>query len=118
MNDSLILTLCEMQANLFVLSRENGYASESFIKTFMHSATARDLDKPFHHMQWAGEHYLLSRLKDENGENHADCVFDVSHHESGYGSRQVKRHLAKKQKTIKPSISSKKTLWHMHHKVF
>ncbi len=68
MHESLILTLCEMQATLFVLSRENGYASESFLKTFMHSATAHDLDKPYHHMQWAGEQYLLSRLKDENGD--------------------------------------------------
>ena len=56
MNESLKLSLCEMQAQLFVQSKEEGYASEAFIKTFMQSEIAKDLDKPFHHMQWAGEH--------------------------------------------------------------
>ena len=65
MNESLKLSLCEMQAQLFVQSKEEGYASEAFIKTFMQSEIAKDLDKPFHHMQWAGEHYLLSRMEEE-----------------------------------------------------
>ena len=68
MNESLKLALCEMQAQLFVLSRENGYASTSFIKEFMHSRIAKDLDKPFHHMQWAGAHYLISRMREECAE--------------------------------------------------
>ena len=68
MNETLKLALCEMQAKLFVQSREKGYASEAFIKAFMNSDVARDLDMPFNHMQWAGEHYLMSRLEEEHGE--------------------------------------------------
>lgn len=68
MNESLKLALCEMQAELFVQSQEKGYASESFIKAFMHSDIAEDLDMPFNHMQWAGTHYLMSRMEEE----HAD----------------------------------------------
>ena len=65
MNESLKLALCEMQAELFIEARQKGYASETFIKTFMNSAIAKDLDMPFHHMQWAGTHYLLSRMEAE-----------------------------------------------------
>ena len=75
MNESLKLVLCEMQAELFVLSREKGYDSGAFIKAFMKSSTAADLDKPFHHMQWAGAHYLMSRLEDEEADKlaHGEC---------------------------------------------
>lgn len=65
---TLELTLCKMQGNLFVMAAKQGYGSEIFIKTFMHSAAAKDLDKEFSHMQWAGEAYILSRIEDENGE--------------------------------------------------
>ena len=65
MNESLKLALCEMQAKLFVQSRAKGYASEAFIKAFMNSNIAKDLDMPFHHMQWAGAHYLMSRMEEE-----------------------------------------------------
>ena len=44
MNESLKLTLCETQAQLFVLSRERGFSSDTFIKAFMHSDIAKDLD--------------------------------------------------------------------------
>jgi len=70
MNESLKLALCEMQAQLFVQSQEKGYASEVFIKLFMNSDIAEDLDMPFHHMQWAGTHYLMSRMEEE----HADVL--------------------------------------------
>ena len=65
MNESLKLALCEMQAQLFVQSQEKGYASESFINAFMNSDIAEDLDMPFNHMQWAGTHYLMSRMEEE-----------------------------------------------------
>ena len=68
MNESLKLVLCEMQAQFFVQSQEKGYASESFIRAFMNSEAAKDLDMPFNHMQWAGEQYLMSRMEEE----HAD----------------------------------------------
>lgn len=65
MNESLKIALCEMQAELFVQSKEKGYASESFIKAFMNSDIAEDLDMPFHHLQWAGTHYIMSRIEEE-----------------------------------------------------
>ena len=66
MNESLKLALCEMQAQLVVQSQEKGYASESFINAFMNSDIAEDLDMPFNHMQWAGTHYLMSRMEEEH----------------------------------------------------
>lgn len=66
MMDSLELALCEMQGHLFELTAEKGYESESFVKAFMNSEVAKDLDKPFDHTQWAGEEYLLSRFAEEN----------------------------------------------------
>lgn len=65
MNESLKLALCEMQAQLFVQSGERDHGSETFIKAFMTSDIAKDLDKPFDHTQWAGAAYLLSRMEDE-----------------------------------------------------
>ena len=68
MLDSFEISLCQMQAHLFELSAQREYDSEAFAKAFMNSAIAEDLDKVFHHAQWAGEAYLLSRFADENPE--------------------------------------------------
>ena len=68
MNESLKLTICEMQAQLFVQSGKKGYASETFIKTFMNFDIAEDLDMPFNHMQWAGTHYIMSRMEEEHSD--------------------------------------------------
>ena len=65
MLDSLESSLCQMQGHLFELSAEQGYDSEAFVKAFMNSDIAVDLDKTFNHAQWAGEEYLLSRLAEE-----------------------------------------------------
>jgi len=65
MLDSLEISLCQMQAHLFELSAEKEYDSEAFVKSFMNSSIAADLDKEFNHTQWAGEEYLLSRLSEE-----------------------------------------------------
>lgn len=73
---SIELTLCDMQGKLFEMSAEEGYASESFIKSFMTSDTAADLDKPFNHMQWAGEGYILSRLQEENAPSKNGARYD------------------------------------------
>lgn len=102
MNESLKLALCEMQAQLFMQSREKGYASEAFIKAFMNSDIADDLDMPFHHMQWAGTHYLMSRMEEEHTEvlTSGEC-FDAEtlywagylyrywHIEKGESSREI-----------------------------
>ncbi len=62
---SLELTLCNTQGELFVLSAERGYSSESFIRAYMTSQVSADMDKTFNHMQWAGRAYILSRMEDE-----------------------------------------------------
>ena len=66
MLDVFEMTLCDMQGKLFELSASEGYSSEAFIKTFMQSKTAADLDMVFNHMQWAGQGYIIDRLKEEN----------------------------------------------------
>ena len=68
MNKSLQLTLCDTQGKLFELSGERGYDSESFIKAFMTTDISKDMDKDFHHVQWAGKEYIMSRMEDENSE--------------------------------------------------
>ncbi|MBR4880910.1 MAG: hypothetical protein IKU19_03190 [Clostridia bacterium] len=68
MLDVFELTLCDMQGKLFEMSAAEGFSSESFIKTFMLSDTAIDLDKTFNHMQWAGQGYIIDRLKEQNAD--------------------------------------------------
>ena len=64
---SLQLTLCDTQGQLFELAAERGYSSEAFIKVYMTSQVSADMDKEFHHVQWAGKAYILSRMEDELG---------------------------------------------------
>ncbi len=61
--------LCDIQGRLFELSVEKGYESESFIKCFMLSKVAENLDSSYNRMQWAGEEYLLEEIIDECGCN-------------------------------------------------
>ena len=68
MLDIFELTLCDMQGKLFEMSATEGFSSENFIKTFMLSDTAADLDKIFNHMQWAGQGYIIDRLKEQNAD--------------------------------------------------
>lgn len=78
MNKSLQLTLCDTQGKLFELSGKRGYDSETFIKSFMTTDIARDMDKNFHHIQWAGKEYIMSRMEDENSDaiSNNGIVFD------------------------------------------
>ena len=62
MMDSLQLKLCDIQGRLFELSLNAGFDSKSFIKAFMTSSVAEDLDSVYNRMQWAGEEYLLEEL--------------------------------------------------------
>ena len=66
MNKSLQFTLCDTQGKLFELSGERGYDSEVFIKAFMTTDISKDMDKDFHHIQWAGKEYIMSRMEEEN----------------------------------------------------
>ena len=68
MSKSLQLALCDTQGQLFVLSAKNGYDSQAFAKAFMTTDVAADMDKDFHHVQWAGKEYILSRIEDEYSE--------------------------------------------------
>lgn len=68
MLDVFELTLCDMQGKLFEMSANEGFSSEAFIKTFMLSNTAADLDKLFNHMQWAGQGYIIDRLREQNAD--------------------------------------------------
>ncbi len=62
---SLQVALADMQGQLFELSKEKGYDSESFIRAFMQSKIAKDLDSDFNHVQWAGKAYIMERIQDE-----------------------------------------------------
>ena len=68
MNDPWAMAQCDTQGQLFELSAKRGYASETFIKVFMTSSIAAELDKDFHHMHWAGKEYIMSSLEDEYGD--------------------------------------------------
>ena len=62
MNEQLRLKLCDIQGRLFELSAKEGYDSAEFIKVFMNSQTAKELDSEYNRMQWAGEEYLLEEI--------------------------------------------------------
>ncbi|MCI7058298.1 MAG: hypothetical protein SO007_06680 [Candidatus Enteromonas sp.] len=55
MNESLKEAIAETQAEVFTMSREYNLDSETFIRVFMKSRVARDLDYTFNFMQWQGE---------------------------------------------------------------
>ena len=69
MIDELQLKLCDIQGRLFELSVEKGYGSAAFIKAFMTSEIAKDLDSKYNRMQWAGEEYLLEEVLDGAKDN-------------------------------------------------
>ena len=56
------LKLCDIQGRLFELSAEKKYDSVAFIKAFMTSDVAKELDSTYNRMQWAGEEYLLEEV--------------------------------------------------------
>lgn len=68
MSKALELALCDTQGKLFELSAQRGYNSEAFIRTYMTSQVAADMDLEFHHIQWAGKEYIMSRFVDEYGD--------------------------------------------------
>lgn len=60
--NELQLKLCDIQGRLFELSGTKHYTSAAFIKAFMLSNTAKELDSTYNRMQWAGEEYLLEEI--------------------------------------------------------
>ena len=67
--NELQLKLCDIQGRLFELSAEKKYNSAAFIKAFMTSDTAKELDSTYNRMQWAGEEYLLEEVASVAGES-------------------------------------------------
>lgn len=65
--DSLQLKLCDIQGRLFELAGKKGCDSAPFMKAFMKSAVARELDSTYNRMQWAGEEYLFAELDETVG---------------------------------------------------
>ena len=59
MMDELQLKLCDIQGRLFELSGEKQLPSAAFIRAFMTSDVARELDSRYNRAQWMGEEYLL-----------------------------------------------------------
>lgn len=78
MNESLKLALCELQGQLFQLSKKKGYDSEVFVRLFMTSEVAKDLDMKFNHLQWAGVAYIMSEMEELFADelNKSNNVFD------------------------------------------
>ena len=66
--NELQLKLCDIQGRLFELSAEKKYNSAEFIKAFMISDTAKELDSRYNRMQWAGEEYLLEEVVNAAGD--------------------------------------------------
>ena len=62
------LKICDIQGRLFELSAEKKYDSVTFIKAFMMSNVAKELDSSYNRMQWAGEEYLLEEVAAAAGE--------------------------------------------------
>ena len=121
MNESLKLALCEMQAELFVQSREKGYASESFIKTFMNSDIAEDLDMPFNHMRWAGTHYLMSRIEEEHADElvRGECYDTETLYWAGYLYRYWHIYKGESSREIYRQASAKtmRIVYLMYHRI-
>lgn len=68
MMDEPQLKLCDIQGRLFELSGEKEISSAAFIKTFMTSETAKELDSRYNRMQWMGEEYLLEEIMSAAGD--------------------------------------------------
>ena len=67
--DELQLKLCDIQGRLFELSAVKKMPSAAFIKAFMTSETAKELDSRYNRMQWMGEEYLLEEVLSSAGDS-------------------------------------------------
>ena len=120
MNKSLQLTLCDTQGKLFELSGERGYDSETFIKAFMTTDISKDMDKDFHHVQWAGKEYIMSRIEEENANaiSNNGIVFDnETLYWTGYIYRYWNIYTGESSKDIYKQASAKtmQTVYLMYH---
>lgn len=102
--NTLEIKLCDIQGRLFELSLQVSYGSDSFIKAFMNSKLAENLDSRYNRMQWAGEEYLLEELLAEQketleeGEHYSQEIlywtgylYRYWHYYTGEGSKKIYR---------------------------
>lgn len=66
--NELQLKLSDIQGRLFELSNKKKFPSAEFIKIFMTSKTAKELDSYYNRMQWMGEEYLLEEIISSAGD--------------------------------------------------
>lgn len=100
---SFDLKLCDVQGRLFVLSVSNGYSSEKFVKIFMKSETAKELDSSYNCKQCFGEEYLFAEVIEqagnifkENDEVYSkECIYWIGyiyrywHYVTGKSSKEI-----------------------------
>ena len=91
MSKSLELALCDTQGQFFEMSGEQGVSSEAFIKAYMTSEIAKDMDSEFDHVQWAGKAYIYPRMEDEC-ESSFEIMGDVYDKETLYWMGYVYRY--------------------------
>lgn len=97
------LKLCDVQGRLFVLSVTNGYGSDIFVKTFMKSVTAKELDSSYNCKQCFGEEYLLDEViemagdvfKESDEVYSLECIYWIGyiyrywHYVTGESSKEI-----------------------------
>lgn len=65
--DFLYMSIADDMGRLFALSNKLGFDSRDFIEKFMLSDTCRKMDRPFDHLQFAGEAYAMETFLKEMG---------------------------------------------------
>ena len=97
------LKLCDVQGRLFVLSVTNGYGSDIFLKTFMKSVTAKELDSSYNCKQCFGEEYLFDEViemagdvfKESDEVYSLECIYWIGyiyrywHYVTGESSKEI-----------------------------
>lgn len=97
------LKLCDVQGRLFVLSVTNGYGSDIFVKTFMKSVTAKELDSSYNCKQCFGEEYLFDEViemagdvfKESDEVYSLECIYWIGyiyrywHYVTGESSKEI-----------------------------
>ena len=63
--DFLYMDIADEMGEFFSLSNKEGFDSYDFIKKFMLSDTCRKMDRPYDHLQFAGEAYLMETFLEE-----------------------------------------------------
>ena len=100
---SFDLKMCDVQGRLFVLSVVNSYGSEKFVKIFMKSETAKELDSSYNCKQCFGEEYLFDEVIEmagnifkENDEIYSpECIYWIGyiyrywHYMTGESSKEI-----------------------------